>query len=106
MQTELFAGQVTIGKPVLRSGPRVWDDRILKWHGHNRMERLNLPTQLQGGFEYLHSAVLFRRLRDGSFELVVAPWDSDMARAWRKASAEKGLLFRLGKTSNRLVGLI
>jgi hypothetical protein len=69
------------------------------------MERFNLPTRSQGGFAYKDSAILFRRLDDGSFELIVAPWDSDLARSWREASAQKGTLFRTGGTS-RLVGLI
>jgi hypothetical protein len=89
----------------LRAGAKLWSDRLLTWHGNNRMERLNLPTRSQGGFDYGNSAIMFRRLPDGSFELVVAPWDSDLARAWREASAERQLLFRLGSTS-RMVGLI
>ena len=71
------------------------------------MERINLPTRSQGGFSYENSAILFRRLPDGSFELVVAPWDSDLARAWRQASTQQGLLFRLGTiATSRLVGVI
>ena len=98
---------LTIGQPLLRSGARLWDNRPLTWHGNNRMERLNLPTIAQGGFNYADSGVMFRRLSDGSFELIVMPWESDLARAWRQASAQRGLLFRLGsKISNRIVGLI
>jgi hypothetical protein len=96
----------TIGVLVLRAGARVWDDRPITWHGDNKMERINLPTRAQGGFAYENSAILFRRLPDHSFELVVAPWDSDLARSWRDASARKNLLFRLGARATRLVGLI
>ena len=96
----------TIGRPPLRSGARQWNDRLLTWHGNNQMERLNLPTSAQGGFAYADSAIMFRRLRDGSFELVVTPWDSDLARSWRQASAQCQLLFRVGSSSNRLVGLL
>jgi hypothetical protein len=98
---------VTIGQPIIRSGNRVWDDRRLTWHGHNRMERMNLPTASQGGFDYADTAVMFRRLGDGSFELIVTPWESDLARAWRQASANQHALFRLGSiATNRLVGLL
>lgn len=100
-----FPKKITIGIPVLRAGARLWRDRLLTWHGDNRMERINLPTRSQGGFDYENSAIMFRRLPDGSFELVVAPWDSDLARAWREASAERKLLFRLGST-HRIGGLI
>jgi HKD family nuclease len=100
-----FPDKKTIGIPMLRAGARTWSDRLLTWHGNNKMERINLPTRSQGGFTYENSAILFRRLEGQSFELVVAPWDSDLARSWREASAQKSLLFRLGAT-NRLVGLI
>lgn len=97
----------TIGQPVLRSGARVWDDRRLTWHGNNKMERMNLPTAAQGGFDYADTAVMFRRLTDGSFELIVTPWDSDLARSWRQASAQRQTLFRLGTVAtNRIVGLL
>lgn len=99
--------KVTIGVPVLRSGRKKWTDRILSWHGDNRMERINLPTHAKGGFKYENSAVMFRRLSDGSFELIVTDWNSDLARSWRQASADAGAIYRLGRTaSNRLVGLI
>lgn len=107
-----FAGygathNVTIGSPVLCTGSRVWDDRPLTWHGNNRMERLNLPTQAQGGPDYANSVVMFRRLQDGTFELATAPLNSDLAHAWTHASKEAGTLFRLGtQATTRLVGLI
>ncbi len=97
----------TIGRPVLRSGSQVWDDRPLTWHGNNGMERLNLPTLAQGGFTYSDSAVMFRRLPHASFELIVTPWESDLARSWKHASEQRQLLFRLGTiATSRIVGLI
>ena len=102
-----YPRNLTIGLPLLRSGRRLWNDRPLTWHGNNGMERLNLPTIAQGGFDYSDSAVMFRRLPDESFELIVTPWESDLARSWRQASAQNGLLFRLGRiATNRIVGLI
>lgn len=102
-----YPHNLTIGHPVLRSGTREWLDRPLTWHGNNKMERMNLPTFAQGGFSYADSAVMFRRLPDGSFELIVTPWDSDLSRAWRQASAKSQTLFRLGSVAtNRVVGLI
>ncbi|MBZ5763055.1 phospholipase D-like domain-containing protein [Rhizobium sp. VS19-DR104.2] len=96
-----------IGTPILRCGARVWEDRLLAWHGNSRMERLNLPTLIQGGFNYAGTAVMFRRLQDGSFELIITEWDSDLARSWRNASMQRNTLFRLGSiATNRLVGLI
>ncbi|EDP62649.1 hypothetical protein BAL199_22612 [alpha proteobacterium BAL199] len=56
---------------------------------------MNLPTTTLGGFDYADTAVMFRRLTDGSFELIVTPWDSDLARSWRQASAQRQTLFRL-----------
>ena len=102
-----FPNNLTIGQPLIRSGARIWEDRPLTWHGNNRMERMNLPTLSQGGFDYRNSAVMFRRLKDDSFELLVTPWDSDLARSWRQASAQRRTLFRLGSVvTTRLVGLL
>lgn len=102
-----YPDNITIGRPVLRSGHRAWTDRLLTWHGNNRMERMNLPTIHQGGFDYADTAVMFRRLADGSFELVVTPWDSDLARSWRRGSAQRNTLFLLGSiATNRIVGLL
>ena len=99
--------KVTIGEVTLRVGARVWHQRLLTWHGDNKMERFNLPTVAQGGYNYANSAVMFRRMGDGSFEIIVTPWDADLANAWRQASADRGLLFRLGgAASNRVVGLL
>lgn len=102
-----YPDKLTIGKPVLRRGSTVWSDRLLTWHGHNRMERMNLPTVRQGGFDYADTAVMFRRLDDGSFELIVTPWDSDLAHSWQQASLQRKTLFRLGTiATNRMVGLL
>ncbi len=102
-----YPHNLTIGQPVLRSGARVWNDRRLTWHGNNKMERMNLPTAAQGGFNYADTAVMFRRLTDGSFELIVTSWDSDLSRSWRQAAAQRETLFRLGSVAtNRIVGLI
>lgn len=102
-----YPHNLTIGEPVLRSGERVWDDRRLTWHGNNRMERMSLPTAAQGGLNYADTGVMFRRLTNGSFELIVAPWESDLARSWRQASAHRQTLFRLGTVAtNRVVGLL
>ncbi|WP_262048976.1 phospholipase D family protein [Bradyrhizobium sp. Bra78] len=102
-----YPDNLKIGLPVLRSGAHVWTDRRLTWHGNNGMERMNLPTAAQGGFNYADTAVMFRRLADGSFELIVTPWDSDLARSWRQASAQRNTLFRLGSiATNRVVGLL
>lgn len=99
--------KITIGPVILKSGARVWRDRLLTWHGNNRMERMNLPTVRQGGFEYADTAVMFRRLDGDMIELIVTPWESDLARSWRAASAQRGALFRLGKVAtNRTVGFI
>jgi HKD family nuclease len=102
-----FPDKKTIGVVTLRAGASRWSDRLLTWHGNNKMERINLPTKAQGGFQYNDSAIMFRRLPDGSFELVTESWESDLARSWRSASAASGLLFRLRSAANsRLVGLI
>jgi hypothetical protein len=102
-----YPHNLIIGEPVLRCGARVWSDRRLTWHGNNKMERMNLPTAAQGGFNYADSAVMFRRLTNGSFELIVTPWESDLARSWRQASAQRQTLFRLGTVAtNRVVGLL
>jgi len=93
-----------IGPVVLKHGERRWSDRPLAWHGDNGMERINLPTEGDGGMNYKHTAVLFRRESDG-FELEALPWGDSGAIVWRAASAARKMLFRLGKRSNRLCGL-
>jgi hypothetical protein len=82
----------------------VWTDRPLTWHGNNMMERINLPTRAQGGFNYPDSAVLFRR-HSGGFEISVLPWDDDVVVARRAASDAIGALFRLGERGQRVCGL-
>ncbi len=93
-----------IAEPVLVSGQRVWNDRPLTWHGDNAMERINLPSRAMGGFSYENSLILFRRIARNTFELRVHPWDSDAARAYVEASRCAGLVFRVGRNSNRLAG--
>jgi HKD family nuclease len=95
---------ITIGHPTLTLRGRSWTDRPLTWHGNNKMERMNLPTQSQGGFDYRHTAVLFRR-HAGGFEIDVSPWDDDAAIAWRTASEALGKVFRLGERGPRICGL-
>ena len=88
------------------SGNRQWDRRPLTWHGDNAMERINLPSASMGGFRYSQSLILFRRLAQRKFELRVYKWDSESARAYIEASRRAELLYRVGRTSNRLVGFI
>ena len=98
---------LTIALIKLRRGSQTWSERRLTWHGNNRMERLNLPTKSRGGPSYADSVVLFRRLQDGSFELVVTPLGSDLANAWALASSQTDTLFALGsRHTTRLVGLL
>ncbi len=95
-----------IAEPVLVSGLSEWRDRPLTWHGDNAMERINLPSLAMGGFRYENSLILFRRIAPNTFELRVHPWDSDSARARLEASRRAGLVFRVGRNSNRLAGFI
>lgn len=103
------AAHETIGFPLLFSGSREWTDRPIAWHGapkENKMERINLPTKTQGGFEYQNAAVLFRRHPNNRFELIVAPWESDLAKSWREASRAAGKLYLVGERTKRLTGFI
>jgi HKD family nuclease len=93
----------TIGQVTLTDGAHSWDQKIA-WHGSNRMERVHLPTRSQGGMGYELSAVLFRRLRPGVFQLQVAPWISSLAAAWRQESDAQGQTYLLGR-GDRLCGL-
>jgi hypothetical protein len=93
-----------IGFPVITISGNIWDDRRLTWHGNNMMERINLPTWAQGGFDYRNTAILFARHADG-FELLVVPWEDPLAVSWREASARSGKVYRLGGRSNRRCGL-
>ena len=96
-----------IAEPTLVAGNRRWEGCQLRWHGNNRMERINLPSVARGGFSYAHSLILFRRLDANIYELHVHPWDSDTARARIEASRRCNLLFRVGQTNtSRLAGLI
>jgi HKD family nuclease len=93
-----------IGLLSLTSGGRTWSGRPLRWHANNGMERLNLPTVAQGGFDYRDTAVMFRR-HGADFEVFVEPWGSPLAVSWRNASDKLGLVFTLGAASPRLCGL-
>src|SRR3984893_4933786 len=95
-----------IAEPVLVAGRRRWTDRPLTWHGDNAMERINLPSQAMGGFQYENSLILFRRIAANTFELRVYPWNSDSARAYVEASRAARRVFRVGRNSNRIAGFI
>ncbi len=93
-----------IGVPVLTIGEDSWDNRRLTWHGDNKMERINLPTRSQGGFDYADTAILFRR-HAGDFEIKVAPWNDKEAKEWRITSQGLNLIFDLGQRGDRVCGL-
>jgi hypothetical protein len=95
-----------IAEPILIAGGRTWRDRPLTWHGDNAMERINLPSRAMGGFNYENSLILFRRLGRNRFEFRVYPWDSDSARAYVNTSRRANLVFRVGRNSPRLAGLV
>jgi hypothetical protein len=84
---------------------RVFEDRPITWHGHNRMERVNLPTSSMGGPRYSSTAILFRRAEIG-FQVVVVPWRSAEADVWRSESASRGHIYRLGHNTSRMCGLL
>lgn len=102
--TSYGSAHVIIGYPTLTLGGKLWRNRPLTWHGNNKMERINLPTKTQGGFDYQGSAVLFRR-QQGGFEINVFPWGDDAAVAWRAASDAINMVFRLGERGPRICGL-
>jgi hypothetical protein len=95
-----------IAEPILISGGHRWTDRPLTWHGDNAMERINLPSLSMGGFHYENSLILFRRIDTNVYELRVFPWASDTARAYLEASRQAGLIYRVGRNSNRIAGFI
>ncbi len=94
-----------IGSLTFFIGPQVVENRPMTWHGHNQMERLNLPTSAMGGPGYGNTAILFRR-EEAGFEVVVVPWESTEAAAWRGESAAQGHIYRLGHNTTRLCGLL
>jgi hypothetical protein len=102
--TNYGKAHITIGHPTLTLRAQSWTNRPLTWHGNNKMERINVPTQAQGGFDYRHTAVLFRR-HAGGFEINVLPWVDDGAVAWRAASDALKTVFRLGERGQRICGL-
>ena len=99
---------VTVGQPVLNSRGRRWTNRSLIWHaggGQNAMEKLNLPTVSQDGYDYMDTVILFR-LSQHEFEFAVAQRGGDQSNAWLNASASRGTLFRTGLGINaRMCGL-
>jgi hypothetical protein len=102
--TNYGGAHITIGHPTLTLGPKSWTNRPLTWHGNNMMERINLPTLAQGGFNYQNTVILFRRHKSG-FEINVLPWDDNGAIAWRAASNALKTVFRLGERGERICGL-
>ncbi|MDD9960870.1 MAG: phospholipase D family protein [Gammaproteobacteria bacterium] len=97
---------VRLAELVLTSGQSSWPECPLTWHPNNQMERINLPSIAKGGYDYNNTLILFRRLGEGRFELQAHPWDSDSCRAFVEASRTTNLLFRVGRNSNRLYGLL
>ena len=95
-----------IADPILITGRQRWADRPLTWHGDNRMERINLPSYRQGGFDYENSLILFRKVAENTFELRAYPWNSDSAYAYVEASRKGDLVFRVGRNSDRLAGFL
>lgn len=104
MHADYGEAHIMIGHPTLTLRRSSWTNRRLTWHGNNKMERINLPTLTQGGFDYRHTSVLFRR-HEGGYEINVMPWDDDGAVAWRVASEALKTVFRLGGKGGRICGL-
>ena len=100
-------GQVTIGRPSISTGLHHSTERLLTWHGDNRMERINLPTVHQGGEPLKDRVVFFERAGD-HFLMRVVDHGSYEHQEWRSNSASAGTLFKLGRTSAtiRQCGLI
>lgn len=94
----------TIGCPVIFSRDKVWSHKPLTWHGHNAMERINLPTVTQGGYSYKNTIVHFTR-NNNRYELLVFPWSHPLSQIWRNRSQRDGLIFKLGIGSTRVCGL-
>lgn len=94
------AQSAEIGVPALVLGRNTYVDRPLRWHAHNGMERLNLPT----GHDYANSVVLFVR-RDDGYAIYYGPRDSNRCRAWMAAADAIGRRYRLGGNSPRECGL-
>jgi HKD family nuclease len=93
-----------IGYPVLFSRDKSWLDRPLTWHGHNAMERINLPTVTQGGYMYQNTIVHFSR-HNNRYELQVFPWNHPLSQIWINNSQNISLIFNLGIASMRACGL-
>lgn len=94
-----------IGHLVLRVGASQWNDRLLTWHGNNRMERINLPTTAKSGLKYAQRVVLFQRSGE-SFKIAAAKKGSARAQRWLEESAAADTLYRFSGGSDRLCGLL
>ena len=94
-------GQVTIGRPSISTGLYHSTERLLTWHGDNRMERINVPTVHQGGERVMNRVVFFQRTGD-HFLMQVVDSGSYEHQEWRSNSASAGTLYRLGRTSATL----
>ena len=68
------------------------------------MERLNLPTLNQGGYDYADCCVLFSRRRNGAFRIRVVPAASAPSQGWETNSRANQALFAVGPTSSRRCG--
>lgn len=88
----------------LTVGANSWT-RPLRWHGDNRMERVNLPTPRQSGLDYSGQLVRFKRTGQG-FAVDVAPEGTALATGWIEGSRQLGTLFRIGSNGNRRCGLL
>ena len=98
--------QATIAFLTIRTSQHEVERRKLTWHGNNRMERILVPTVIQGGERVANRVVFFERTA-GSFLMTVADVSSFEHRQWREASMLSGTQFRLGSAaSSRTCGLI
>jgi HKD family nuclease len=102
--TDYGGTQYQIGEVTLMTANGAWN-RTIAWHGHNRMERIYLPTPARSGLVYTHRVVLFQR-SGTSFELTVAEPNDARAQQWHDESAATGSLYRLAERSNRICGFI
>ena len=96
--------QDTIGNVDIHVGSSHILNRPISWHGDNRMERINVPTQNMGGPPVMNRVVFFQRHAD-YFEMTACDHGSSDHEIWRDSSAATGMLFKLGK-SDRWCGLI
>lgn len=74
-------------------------DRPISWHGSNKMERINLPTNTR----YANRVALFKRSPTG-FTLKTAISDSPEAQSWVDRSSSAKHYFKIGGRSPRRCG--